>query len=218
MKYADIRKLGLNQPLVLDTRDTPASTLQYVHARNTTLGVLVNYDNYQDSPWTGGDTPWAFALADRTPLVNADPSSRTKRFLVRVIDKVTLMPTDEWLIVMPKHILGLYSEVQQEWEQAFADAKRAQEQEEHKNNLCNIAREEAEVRTNSARESVEQSMRVILGKGAVSGVDFRASLTAKVDWSDERGTAIPRVDGQVQLSYAVYSMLMAKLYESIDAF
>ena len=217
MKYTDIRTIPVGEPIVLDTNSSPVTRLTSANKRYATLAMLVDLENYKDSSWTGGDTPWAFDPATRVPVLNLDPASRTKRFLVRIIDKVTLQPTGENMVVMPKHILGRYSEVQAEWSAQFEEEKREEEKQELQRRLSESAREVADVRAESAKDSIRESLAVILKRVPVDGTDYRIQISGKTDWNEARGTAIPRVDGNITMSYSVYSLLMERLYESVDA-
>lgn len=218
MKYADVVKLPLNTTIVLHVTSTPVEDVRLLDRRSATYGQLVDRENYIERSWTGanGDA-WAFDPNHRgMPPVNTDSSSRAKRHLVAIVDPATGDKTGQYLLVMPKNILGLYSAVQTEWEAEAREAEALQAEYNRIAELEQTARAQANTLASNAEASVRKNLSDVMGR-PVNYDDVYISLKGETVLNADKTACRPKVGGEVRMSYDLYLRFMEFVYEGLDA-
>lgn len=219
MKYTEVIQLakGRKQVLVIHPVSTPASSLAGLMRSHAVFGILADDKNYLETSWTGsnGDA-WSFDPNHRgTPPLNRDPSSRAKRHLIRLTDSKGVL-TGQQMLVMPKNIIGLYSEVEQVW-QAEELAEQARQAEQARvRGLEESARAQGALEVGSAIDSVMRGMAVVLGRSPASH-EVSHRLDNTLVWNDDRTAVTPKVTGSVIITYDLYLRLMESVYAGVDA-
>lgn len=216
MKYTEVIKLPTRSVLVIHPVATPMD-IGSVNRRAVVYGTLANHKNYLETSWTGANgEAWAFDVNHRgMPPVNTDASSRAKRHVVNLTDQ-NGTPTGQSMLVMPKNILGLYSDVKAGWvakeqeeeaERALLQARQA---------LLDEARDATRLEQTTAETSIMRGLSAMLGRDA-KYEDAYPSLSTEVEWNADQTACRGKVTGTIRLSYDVYLRLMEYAFEGMDA-
>lgn len=217
MKYTEVIKLPTRSVLVIHPVASPWHDIATVNRRSIVYGHLADHKNYNETSWTGTNgEAWAFDVNHRgMPPVNADASSRAKRHVVHLTDQNGIL-TGQSMLVMPKNILGLYSDVKAEW--VAIEQQEAIEREllQAKQTLLDEARDATRLEKVSAENSIMRGLSAMLGRDA-KGEDAYPSLDIEVDWNADHTACRGKVTGTVRLSYDVYLRLMEYAFEGMDA-
>ena len=216
MKYTEVIKLPTRSVLVIHPVANPMY-INSVNRRAIVYGHLADHKNYSETSWTGANgEAWAFDVNHRgMPPVNADASSRAKRHVVHLTDQNGIL-TGQSMLVMPKNILGLYSDVKANW-LAKEQAEQAEQAElRARQALLDEAREATRLEQTSAEDSIMRGLSAMLGRDAKYD-DAYPSLSTEVVWNADQTTCRGKVTGTVRLSYDVYLRLMEYAFEGMDA-
>jgi hypothetical protein len=217
MKYADIVQLSIGRTLVIHPVSNPVSSLAGLSRKNAVFGVLADYTNYSETSWTGSNgDPWAFDINHRgLPPVNADSSSRAKRHLVYLTDEQGTR-TGQAMLVMPKNIIGVYSDVAPRWQAEALQEEVEMQARAQRSKLETEARLRASAERDSAIQSVVRGMESLLGRPAMHH-EVSANINTEVKWNSDWTVATGVIEGKVTMTYDIYLRLMEFAYAGVDA-
>jgi hypothetical protein len=188
-----------------------------VNRRSVVYGHLADHKNYRETSWSGNNgEAWAFDVNHRgMPPINADQASRTKRHVIHLTD-VHGVPTGQSMLVMPKNILGLYSDVKADWDEKARLEAIAEANQEARNAQINAVQEATGLEVQTAEASITRGISTLLGR-QTTYADAYPSLSVNLEWNADETVVRGKVEGTVRLSYDVYLRLMEYAFEGVDA-